>query len=185
MDAAAARPAGLARRLGASGYEGLLLAGLLIAVGFVLLPVVTPVPNHVVAPMPGGAAGTPPLYAISPAARRLSAVALFAAAGLYCTWFWSGGRRSLPMKTWRLALRTVSGRPVGLPSAMVRYLACWVGPALAIAGYQALQPLGEARWASLLLGANYVWSLIDRDRQFLQDRIARTRLVLAGHAAGG
>jgi hypothetical protein len=41
-----------------------------------------------------------------------------------------------------------------------------------------LQPLGYARWASLLVAANYVWSLIDHDRQFLQDRIARTRLVL-------
>jgi len=35
-------PAGLARKLGASAYEGLLLAALLLLVGFALLPIVTP-----------------------------------------------------------------------------------------------------------------------------------------------
>jgi hypothetical protein len=184
MDSAAARPAGLARRVAASGYEGLLLTALLIGVGFALLPVVTPAPNPAAAPMPGRADTARSLYAISPAARRLSAVVIFAAAGGYCIWFWSGGRRSLPMKTWRLALRTATGEPVGLPSAALRYVACWTGPALAIAGYQALQPLGYARWAWFLLGANYAWSLIDRDRQFLQDRLARTRLVLVHSGRG-
>jgi hypothetical protein len=82
------------------------------------------------------------------------------------------------MKTWRLALRRAAGGPIGLRSALLRYLACWTGPALAIAGYQTLQPLGYGRWAWLLLGANYAWSLVDPDRQFLQDRLARTRLVL-------
>jgi uncharacterized RDD family membrane protein YckC len=172
MDAAAARPAGLARRLAASGYEGLLLTALLIGVGFALLPLVTPAAN------PAGAG--PSLYAISPWGRRLSAAAIFAACGFYCTWFWSGERRSLPMKTWRLALRAATGGPVGLSSATLRYLACWVGPTLAIAGYQALQPLGHGRWAWPLLAFNYAWALIDREGQFLQDRVAGTRLDASG-----
>jgi hypothetical protein len=162
----------------------LLLTALVIGVGFALLPVVTPAPNAAVAPTPGSVDAARSLYAISPQARRLSAGVIFAAAGGYCTWFWSGGRRSLPMKTWRLALRTATGGSVGLPSATLRYVACWTGPALAIAGYQVLQPLAYARWAWFLLGVNYAWSLIDRDRQFLQDRLARTRLMLAHSGRG-
>jgi hypothetical protein len=178
MDSAAARPAGLARRLAASGYEGLLLTALLIGVGFALLPLVSPTPDPAGATMPSHENAGRSLYAIAPGARRLSAAVIFAVGGSYCGWFWSGGRRSLAMKTWRLALGTTSGGPVAVPTATLRYLACWMGPALAIASYQALQPLGYGRWAWLLLAVNYAWAFIDRDRQFLQDRVARTRLVL-------
>jgi len=178
MDAAAARPAGLARRLAASGYEGLLLTALLIGVGFALLPLVGPTSDPAAAPMPRGANAYRSLYAMAPGARRLSATVLFAVSVFYCGWFWSGGRRSLAMKTWRLALATASGGPVAVPTATLRYLACWVGPALAIATYQALQPLGYGRWAWLLLAVNYAWAFIDRDHHFLHDRAAGTRLVL-------
>jgi hypothetical protein len=149
-----------------------------IGVGFALLPVVAPAPNSAAASMPSGPDAAQSLYAISLGARRLSAIVIFAICGFYCAWFWSGARHSLPMKTWRLALRMATGGPVALPTATLRYLACWTGPAVAIASYQALQPLGYGRWAWLLLAVNYVWSLIDRDRQFLQDRLAGTRLVL-------
>lgn len=178
MDAAAARPAGLARRLAASVYESLLLTALLIGVGFALLPLVSPTPDPAAAPMPSRANADRSVYAIAPEARHLSAAVIFAVGGIYCGWFWSAGRRSLAMKTWRLALATASGGPVTVPTATLRYLACWVGPALAIASYQALEPLGYGRWASLLLAVNYAWAFIDRDRLFLQDRVARTRLVL-------
>ena len=178
MDSAAARPAGLARRLAASGYEGLLLTALLIGIGFALLPLVRPAANPAGGPTPGSADASRSLYAISPEGRHLSAAVIFAASALYCTWFWSGERRSLPMKTWRLALRTATGGQVDLSSAALRYLACWTGPVLAVTAYQALQPRGYGGWAWLLLGVNYAWALIDRERQFLQDRVAGTRLVL-------
>jgi uncharacterized RDD family membrane protein YckC len=170
--------AGLARRLAASGYEGLLLAALLIGAGFALLPAVTPAPGPASAPTATGLAATP-LYALSPAARRLSGTVLFALAGLYCGWFWSGERHSLPMRAWRLTLRTAAGGPPSLPQATLRYLACWAGPALAIASYQVLQPWGQGRWALLALTFNYAWALVDRERQYLQDRLAGTRLTLA------
>jgi len=38
---------------------------------------------------------------------------------------------------------------------------------------------GYARSAVGLLALNYAWALVDPDRQFLHDRIAGTRLVLA------
>ena len=183
MHSASARPAGLARRLAASGYEGLLLAALLIGVGFALLPAVGPPADPGAASIPGAANPGHSLYPIAPWARRLSASVIFAVAGLYCGWFWSAGRCTLPMRTWRLALHPAAGGVVALPTALLRYLACWAGPSLAIASYQALQPLGYGRWAGCLLALNYAWALVDPDRQFLQDRIARTRLVLTDPGA--
>jgi uncharacterized RDD family membrane protein YckC len=181
-------PAGLARRLAASTYEGLLLGALLVLVGFALLALVGP-PVEPDAMRARDLAGpSKPLYLMSPAARHLSAIVIFASCGAYCGLLWSGGRRSLPMKTWRLALSTTAGQPVGVPAAMLRYLACWAGPALAIGGYVAVHPAGYGRWAVVALAFNYVWALLDRDRQFFQDRVAGTRLITdggvgAGHAA--
>jgi hypothetical protein len=178
------QPAGLARRLGATVYEALVLTALVFAVGFALLPVVTPAtPAELVAPSPG-ATPAPALYLPTPAARAWSGAALFAACAAYCIGLWSGGRRTLPMATWRLALRTAAGERVPPRQAAVRFLACGVGPALALAAWVALQPWGLGRWAVALLAANYVWALGDPDREFLQDRIAGTRLVLAAAPHG-
>jgi hypothetical protein len=177
--AGAADPAGLARRLGSTLYEALVLTALLFGVGFVLLPLVTPAPGGPfgAALVPG--AGRPPPYLMSPAGRAGSGAALFGVCGAYCVGLWSGGRRTLPMKTWQLWLRASDGRSVAVPAAIARYLACWVGPALALGAYAALQPFGYGRWAMAVLAVNYAWALVDRDHQFLQDRIAGTRLVEA------
>ncbi len=190
MNPGARSAAGLARRLGASAYEGLLLGALLLLVGFALLAIVGPPVGPDPMWTPGPAGMSKPLYLMSPGARHVSAIASFAACGAYCTWLWSGGRRSLPMRTWRLALSTAAGQQVGVPAAMVRYLACWAGLALAISCYLALQPAGYGRWALVALAFNYAWALLDRDRQFLQDRVAGTRLMMdggtpAGHTANG
>jgi len=160
------------RRLGASAYEALLIAAILIAVGFALLPLVTP-PR----PSPAAAAKMPSLYIMAPADRALSAMAAIAATAAYCGWFWSRGRRTLPMKTWHLRLTATSGGAVGVPRALARYLACLIGPALAIGAFAAFQASDHARWAAALLGTNYAWGFFDSERRFLQDRIAGTRLT--------
>ena len=175
--AGVAQRAGLARRLGASVYEALLLAALLVAVGFALLPVVSP--PHRVALSPFETGGQPLPYLMSPTARGFSGALLFGVCGAYCIGLWSGCRRTLPMRTWRLALRSTGGAPVPPQAAALRYFACWIGPALTIAGYVALAPLGKGRWALALLAINYAWAFVDRDRQYLQDRLAGTRLVAA------
>lgn len=150
----------------------MLLAAILIAVGFALLPIVAPSPE------PALALSSPrALYLMPPKARLLSAAAMLAAAAAYCSGLWSGGRRTLAMKTWRLALTTEDGDDLSVIRALVRFAACLVGPAVALIGVVALQPAGQARWAAALIGLNYAWAIADPDRQFLQDRIARTRLV--------
>jgi uncharacterized RDD family membrane protein YckC len=175
--AGAVHPAGLARRLGASVYEALVLTALLLAVGFALLPLVTPAMPDV--PRAAADAAAPPVPTLpAPGARVWSGVVLLAVCGAYCIGLWSGGRRTLPMATWRLELRTAGGGSVTPRTAGLRFLACGIGPALALAASIPLQPAGFGRWALGLLAVSYAWALFDPDRQFLQDRLAGTRLVV-------
>jgi len=172
---AVAQPAGLARKLGASAYEALLLAALLLLIEFALLPMVTPTDRGPADAMRGASQPIP--YLMSRRARAASGALLFGVCGAYCIGLWSAGRRTLPMKTWRIALRGRGGARVSLQAAMLRYFACWIGPALAIAGYVAVAPPWHGRWALALTAVNYAWAFVDRDGQYLQDRIAGTRLV--------
>jgi len=173
---AGAPPAPLLRRLASTAYDSLLLSAVVLAVGFALLPVVTP-----------GALGDglSPHPIPSPARRALSLAAIALVCGWYCVWLWSGGRRTLAMKTWRLALATRDGAVCGIGRALARYAAWWIGPALAVAlAGMLLRRFDDAVWALPLLGLNYAWALVDPDRQFLHDRIAGTRLVMRGaHAS--
>jgi uncharacterized RDD family membrane protein YckC len=160
-------PASLARRLACLGYDALLFSALAVVVGFLTLPL---------------ARGTGP--AVAPhvpdlLGRSASFVLLFAAGALYFGWSWSGGRRTLAMKTWKIALERRDGRRVDGPTALLRYVAAWIGPALALAAYVALRPFDLGAHAAALLALNFAWAVVDPERQFLQDRIAGTRLVLA------
>jgi len=84
---------------------------------------------------------------------------LFLVLLVYFIWFWSNGGQTLAMKTWRIRLLTCDGLPVRPAQALLRFLLCW--PSL------------------VLCGVGIVWALIDRDGQFLHDRIAGTQLVTA------
>ena len=160
-------PAGLIRRLAALAYESLLIGAMLLALGFALLPLTA-------------ASGAPrELTRLTPPASAGSFALLFSVFGAYCTWLWTGGRQTLPMKAWHLALRTAGDAAPGVPQALLRYLAWWIGPALAIIAWLALKPYEYQRWAIAALALNYAWALFDSDRRFLHDRIAGTRLVNA------
>ena len=90
--------------------------------------------------------------------RPIFQVYLVLIAGLYFVPQWRRGGQTLPMKTWRLRLerREGGGAPTATQSTR-RY--CF-----ALAG-------------TLVFGAGFVWALVDRDRQFLHDRLAGTRIV--------
>jgi hypothetical protein len=160
--------ASFARRLAATVYESLILGTLALMLQFLLLPVLG---------LMGIRAASGQLALLSPAASAVSFMALFLWYGAYCVWLSSNGRRTLPMQTWRLALRTADDAQPGAGRALVRYLAWWVGPACALGAYLALRPYGHGRWALAALALNYAWAFLDADRQFLHDRIAGTRLV--------
>jgi uncharacterized RDD family membrane protein YckC len=86
---------------------------------------------------------------------RLFLVAVFAG---YFLWCWLRGGQTLAMKTWKIRLVAPGRDRVPSHTALLRF-------ALALFAV----PTGIA------LG----WALFDRDRQFLHDRIAGTRLVAA------
>lgn len=162
----------LPRRLASLAYEALLLAAIVLVTGFVAAPFVSPAAGREHALLVPGIG-----------ARILSGVAVFAAAGVYCVWSWSGGRRTLPMKTWRMALLRADGRFIDAKTAIVRYLSAWIGPLASLAAYAALERTGLGLHGGWLIAFNFLWSAIDRERQFLHDRIAGTRIVMAWPAA--
>ena len=90
-------------------------------------------------------------------ARRLFQIYLAGIAGGYFAWQWTHGGQTLPMKTWRLRLVSRDGSVVRTPQALMRYFAAMAG--------------------TLAFGAGFVWAVFDRERQFLHDRIAGTRII--------
>ena len=157
-----AAPAGLARRLASLVYETLIAAAIVLVAGYALTPLMSPIAD------PGGSLVLPGY------ARRTAGFALVVAIlGAYYAYAWSGGRRTLPMKTWKLALVDAQGAPVSVVRAIARYAAAWSGPAAAIALYAAT----HSRVAALALALPYAWALFDRERAFLHDRVAGTQLV--------
>ncbi len=161
------RLASRARRFAALAYEALLLTAITFVAGFVALPLITP-----------GRASAATALVIPDLPQRVALFCmLFGVLAWYCVASWSRGRRTLPMKTWRLQLAMADGRPVTRKAALLRYLSCWIGPVLAILAYAALRTFGLGAQATWLLAFNFLWSLVDPERQFLHDRIAGTRVV--------
>ncbi len=164
--AAGLRPverASITRRIAALAYELVLLAAVLFVAGFLLLPLMPHAP------------GQTRLAVLDTGMRTLSFLVLFAVLGGYCAYFWTGGRRTLAMRTWHLWLVDAEGRNLSVARALGRYAAAWIGPALAIVAYA----VGAGRHATWLLAVNFAWAGIDPQRQFLHDRIAGTCIVAA------
>ena len=90
---------------------------------------------------------------------------LFLVMGAYFIACWSRGGRTLPMQTWKMRVIRHDSLPVGVGRAALRYVLAW--PSL------------------LLFGVGVFWAFFDRDRQFLHDRLAGTRIVMMGDAGAG
>jgi uncharacterized RDD family membrane protein YckC len=162
---ASAPLAGLSRRIGALFYEALLFVAIAFVAGFVFLPFVSSTRVQ------------PALDVPATGARVAMFIALFALFAAYYGWTWSRGRRTLPQKTWRLRIVDVQGAPVTPRRALVRYAAAWIAPALALAAYAVMHDSAHARSLLLIALAGYAFALVDRDRQFLHDRVAGTFVV--------
>ncbi len=75
---------------------------------------------------------------------------------LYFMVFWKRGQ-TLAMKTWRIRLVDVDGGPPSTAQCAARF--CLAVPGL------------------LCVGVGFLWALIDPERQFLHDRLCKTRLA--------
>lgn len=105
---------------------------------------------------------------------------LFIVTGAYFTWSWTNTGHTLAMKTWRIQVVKPGYARLPWRTAIARYLLAWgwFAPALIVCAVFGLHAKGEIAIA-LAIGV-MAWSLtalFDRDRQFLHDRLAGTRLV--------
>jgi uncharacterized RDD family membrane protein YckC len=84
---------------------------------------------------------------------------LFVVIGVYFIISWRLGGQTLAMKTWGIRLVDRDGSKIGPGKSLLRYVLCW--------------PV-------TLTGLGFLWTLVDRDRQFPHDRLLGTRLIMTG-----
>lgn len=90
-------------------------------------------------------------------ARGAFQIYLLGVVAAYFIWFWLRGGQTLAMKTWHLRLVNADGSPLTLRRAILRFV-------LAV--------------PSTLLGMGILWALFDGERQFLHDRLTKTKIIL-------
>ena len=150
----------LARRMAAFVYEGVLLFGLVMAVG--ALYSVTAGQHHALQGRAGMMASQ------------------FIALAAYFMWFWTHGGQTLAMRTWQVRLLGASGGAISLWQALARFLLSWLW----------FMPAWLAAWLAdwhqsrYMLGGMLVWAFfyagISRllpQQQFLHDLVCGTRVI--------
>ncbi|MDE2259210.1 MAG: RDD family protein [Betaproteobacteria bacterium] len=100
-------------------------------------------------------------YEHHPEFRTAYQVYLFLMLGVYFSYFWHRSGQTVPMKTWRFRLMNARGGLPSWPRCLLRYLLAWPG---------------------LLSGASLVWALLDREGQFLHDRLLGLHLIREARA---
>lgn len=81
---------------------------------------------------------------------------VFLSLAWYFIWHWRRGQ-TLSMRTWHLRIVALDGATPSLGQLALRYVVAW--PSV------------------MLGGAGIIWSVFDRERQFLHDRLAGTRII--------
>jgi uncharacterized RDD family membrane protein YckC len=115
----------------------------------------------------------------TPLVEHMRQALAFLVLGFYFIHQWSRDGQTLAMKTWRMKLVGGDGGVVSPRTAALRYLLSWLWilPALLVA-----LALDLHQWQALgaVFAGILIWSLtafLDKDRQFLHDKLAGTRLV--------
>jgi uncharacterized RDD family membrane protein YckC len=116
----------------------------------------------------------------SPAIDHGRNAVFFLVAALYFIHAWSGSGHTLAMKTWRIKLVMPGHARVPLRPAALRYLMAWGWflPAFLVCYFFNLR--GKAEVCSAVVIGIVAWGLtafLDKDRQFLHDKVAGTRLI--------
>lgn len=155
------------RRIASLLYESLLVAAMLLA---------TAVSFYIVAP-----------GLINGVQRLLLQVCLAAVLTAYFLCCWCRSGQTLPMKTWKMRLVDRQGQPVSALRALARLALATLTLGASCAGFAVLwkRPHEALGWSLLAPGLiSLAWALLDRDRQFLHDRLAGTRIVSMLNAPG-
>jgi uncharacterized RDD family membrane protein YckC len=151
---------GIARRMAAFLYEGVLLFGVVFLAGLVY------------------GALTQQRHALQ--GQTGLQVFVFVVLAAYFVAFWSRGGQTVAMRAWHIRLVTAQGEPVGRVRALCRYVASWIwfAPALLSARVAGLHSTGEI--FTLLTVGVLAYALLARahpQRQFWHDALCGTRLV--------
>jgi len=125
------------RRLGAMVYDGILLFALLMIAA---LPIVM-------------VAGADSSFFRSP----LYTLYLYSICFIFFGWFWTRGGQTLGMRSWKIRVVRVDGQPLGLDSALMRYLLATI--------------------SLTLFGLGFIWILFDRENLAWHDQLSKTRIV--------
>lgn len=97
------------------------------------------------------------LERLSGAMRHVFQLYLMLIFGIYFVACWTRKGSTLPMQTWKIRLVSADGGRLPIGRALLRYALAW--PSL------------------MFCGIGVLWALVDRDRQFLHDRLAGTKIV--------
>jgi len=89
--------------------------------------------------------------------RHMLQLYVLGVTGAYFVGFWTHGGQTLAMKTWRIRLVRADGGKLTRARAVHRFL-------LSVLSFFAL-------------GLGFLWAFLDRDRQFLHDRLAGTAIA--------
>lgn len=101
------------------------------------------------------------LGSTAPLVRGLFQIYLSCVVAAYFVWFWLRGGQTLAMKTWHLRLVSSDGSPLTLRHALLRFVLA-LPCTLSVIGI--------------------LWALFDRERRFLHDRLAGTKIIFTpGH----
>ncbi len=95
-------------------------------------------------------------YGQHPEFRTAYQIYLFLVLGFYFSYFWHRSGQTVPMKTWRFRLVDRQGQRPSWTRSVLRYLLAWF---------------------CLPSGASILWALLDREGQFLHDRLTGLRLI--------
>jgi uncharacterized RDD family membrane protein YckC len=150
-------------------YESLLVAAIVLTGAFVFFGIAAAV-----------GAGRP--AESGPVSQPLLQGFLIALLASYFVPSWTQGGQTLAMKAWKLRLVRPDGRPLSMLRAVARFalLGSILGPALVGGGYLWKHPQAAIAWLALAPAVvDLGWSLFDRDRQCLHDRLAGTVLIVA------
>ena len=151
---------GLARRLAAFVYEGMLMFALTMVAGFLFSSL------------------TQQRHALQ--GRHGLQAFLFVMMAIYFTWFWSRGGQTVAMQAWRIRLVMANGDPVPQRRALLRYLLVWLWFVPALAAAQAADISGGASLTVVALAGVLAYAgliYLRPDRQFWHDAVCGTRLI--------
>lgn len=91
--------------------------------------------------------------------RHAFQLMLITVCGIYFVYCWQSSGQTLAMKTWGLRIVRRDGTRVSFGLAVLRYLLALASAAIA--------------------GLGFLWAIVDRDRQYLHDRLLGTQIIKA------